>query len=360
MRLRVLDRYLLGTFLRIFGLTALSAPLLFVLADVTERLEVDIAERITAGGMLVFYLGQFPTYLTWAFPVAAMVATLFTLQPLVRHGEIAAMLASGIRLHRLFVPFLLGGAVASVAGIVLLEATAAFGRGRSTGAGVPAQARASRGAFAYLTDSGEFLSVQRLEAGAQGQLFGVVLRSEIKGPPVSVQYVTAKEAQWIDGRGWMLRDGHVWSISSEGSTMYSAFAQFIRRTLTERPHDLLAASPVDLPGMSFRELGRLADRMERSGASAAYPRTKQWERIAIPLTTLAIILFAAPLATLAGRGNGQLGTALSLVLTILYLALLRTTESLGSAGLLPPALAASFPALLFGSGGALLLRRAKS
>ena len=88
MRLRLLDRYVLGEFLRIFGLTALSAPFLFVLVDMTERLEVDLAGGMTASEMIVWYLGQFPIYLIWAFPIAALVATVFTLQPLARHGEI--------------------------------------------------------------------------------------------------------------------------------------------------------------------------------------------------------------------------------------------------------------------------------
>lgn len=358
MRLRILDRYLLGAFLRIFGLTALSAPLLFILADITGRLDADLARGMTAGEMFAWYSAQFPIYLIWAFPIAALVATVFTLQPLARHGEIHAMLASGIRIHRLFVPLLLGGAIASLLGLALLEATPRLWRDSSAGPRELGNGRAGRESFAYLTEAGEILSVQRLEAGASGRMYGIVLRSASKRQSGAVQYIVAKEARWIEGRGWVLRDGQLWIMASEAEPLLTAFNQLAHPSLTERPGDLLDAPAVHLDGMTFRELGRLADRLERSGASTAYPRTKQWERVTIPLATLAIIMLAAPLATLAGRGEGQLGIAFSLVITIVYLALLRTTESLGVAGVLHPGLAASLPALLFGAGGVFLLRRA--
>ena len=155
MRLRLLDRYVLGEFLRIFGLTALSAPFLFVLVDMTERLEVDLAGGMTASEMIVWYLGQFPIYLIWAFPIAALVATVFTLQPLARHGEIHALLASGISIHRLFKPLILGGAAASLLGLVILETAPRLGRDTASATWEHGRGRAERVAFAYLTDAGE-------------------------------------------------------------------------------------------------------------------------------------------------------------------------------------------------------------
>lgn len=363
MRLRLLDRYLLEAFLRIFALAALSAPLLFIVADITQRLEVDLAQSMTVGEMLRWYSGQFPIYLSWAFPIAALVATLFTLQPLARDGEILAVLSSGIRIQRLFAPLVIGGAVLALLGLVLLEASPRVARALSTGSWGRGNGRPEREAFAYLTDAGAILSVQRLEAGVRGRMYGIVLRSTSTKRVGAVQYVVAKEAHWIEGRGWVFRDGQHWNISPDGDPLLTDFARLVQPSLTEQPRDLLDASAVDLDGMTFRELGHLADRMERSGASTAYPRTKRWERITIPLTTLAIILFAAPLAplaTLAGRGERQLGVALSLVLTLLYLALARTAEGLGVSGLIPPGLAASFPALLFGAGGVVLFRRART
>lgn len=360
MKLRLLDRYLLGAFLRLFSVAALSVPFLFVLADITGRLEVDLAQQMTVREMLLLYARQFPTYLVWAFPIAALVATLFTLQPLARHGEIHALLASGIRIHRLFAPLLLGGAVVSLFGVVVLEAFPRIGLRDAASASVTGQGRADRSAFAYVTDAGELLSAQGLEAGARGRMYGVALRSVSRRRQGAVEYIVAKDAVWRADRGWVLRDGELWSISPEGAPLSTAFTQLVHPALTERPGDLLDAPTVDLGAMTFGELGRLADRLERAGASAALPRTTQWERLTIPLATLAIIMFAAPLAILAGRGEGQLGIALALLVTILYLALLRTMESLGVAGLLPAGLAASIPALLFGAGGVVMLRRART
>lgn len=360
MRMRLVDRYLLRAFVRIFALTALTAPLLFVLADFTERLDANLALGRSAGDMLRGYASQFPMYLTWSLPIAALVATLFTLQPLMRHGEIHAMLASGIRVQRLFVPLLLCGAVAALVDVVLLEAAPRIWRDASLAPGERRGGRAERDAFAYLTDAGEILSVQRLEVGARTRMYGIALRSATPTASRPIQYVVAREARYIEGRGWELRDGNLWSLLGNGEQVSVSFTRLVHPSLTERPMDLLDAPALALDEMTFGELGRLAERMERSGAPTGVPRTKQWERIAIPLTILAIILFAAPLSTVVGRGEGQLGVALALVCTIFYLALLRTTEGLGAAGILPAGIAASFPAILFGGGGVLLLRRART
>jgi lipopolysaccharide export system permease protein len=361
MRVRLLDRYLVGPFLRIFALTVLSAPVLFVLADVTVRLDVYLDGGMTIAEILRIYPSHIPVYMIWAFPVAALVATLFTLQPFVRHGELHATLGAGVPLYRLFLPLIIGGAAASLVGLLLVEAAPRLS-GWSSGshAGRVNIVGAQRGAFAYLTDAGEILTVENLTVGAEGSMTGLVLRSASDEPGVGVVYVVAQEGTWTDSEGWVARDGTRWSMAPDGAYGVVSFDEFALTSMTERPADLLEAHAADPSRMSFGDLGRFADRLERSGSPASYLRIRQWQRITIPLTTLVIILFSAPLATITGRGEGQSGAALALVLTIVYLAVLRTSEGLGVAGLLGPGLATSLPALVFGLAGLLLLRRARS
>jgi lipopolysaccharide export system permease protein len=354
----VLDRYLLGAFARIFGITALGAPVLFILADITARLDAYLARGMTLYEIWLLYPPQFPTYVAWTFPVAALVATVFTLQPLARHGELHAALGGGISIHRLFVPLYVGGTIAALFAVALLEVVPRLDQPVDDGRGAGSMVASVRTAFAYRTDAGELLSVQRLETGANARMVGVVLK--LSSPPLTAQYLVADEATWTATAGWIFREGSLWTEQPAGAHRRAAFAERAVPTLTERPTDLLDVPSADVGTMTFDEIGRVAERLERSGVSAAYPRTKQWERLAIPLVTLVIILFAAPLAVVAGRGDGQTGPAAALVATIVYLALLRTSEGMGVAGLLPAALAACLPAIVFGVTGLILLRRART
>lgn len=358
MSVRLLDRYLLVSFLRIFGVAVASAPLLFVLADITGRLDGYLARGMTVMEIILIYPSQLPTYVSWAVPIAALVATLFTLQPLAKHGELNAALGCGIPLQRLFVPLFAGGAIASALAIILLEATPSARASRE--AAPTERDRAQRGAFAYRTDSGDVLSAERLLGGADARMLGVVLHRASADPRRSAQFIVAGSAVWNDQEGWVLERGNAWSIARDGAPSHQPFERLAFPRLSERPEYLLEAHSVDPAGMTFRELDHFADRLERSGAPAAYARIKQWERVTIPLVTLIIIGFAAPLATIAGRGNGQNGAALSLVTTMAYLAILRLSEGLGVAGLLHPALATSIPALIFGVAALILLRRART
>lgn len=88
--------------------------------------------------------------------------------------------------------------------------------------------------------------------------------------------------------------------------------------------------------------------------------TKMEQRMAIPVASLVIILFGAPLATSSKRGGAAFGIGLSLATTILYLMLFRFSGALGYAGTLDPRLAAWVPNLVFLIAGLVLMKRVRT
>lgn len=101
-----LDRYLIHSFLGIFaGLTVLAMALLLL-----ERL-IRITEIVSGSGsalasasMLVANL--IPHYLNLALPGAFLIAMILTIDRLSRSGEIVALMAAGVSLYRIVLPFL--------------------------------------------------------------------------------------------------------------------------------------------------------------------------------------------------------------------------------------------------------------
>lgn len=101
-----LDRYLIRSFLGIFaGLTVLAMALLLL-----ERL-IRITEIVSGSGnalasasLLVANL--VPHYLNLALPGAFLIAMILTIDRLSRSGEIVALMAAGVSLYRIVLPFL--------------------------------------------------------------------------------------------------------------------------------------------------------------------------------------------------------------------------------------------------------------
>jgi lipopolysaccharide export system permease protein len=87
---------------------------------------------------------------------------------------------------------------------------------------------------------------------------------------------------------------------------------------------------------------------------------KREQRLAIPVATLVIILFGAPLATSSKRGGAAYGIGISLATTILYLILFRVAGALGYAGTLDPLLAAWLPNALFFVAGLILMAKVRT
>jgi lipopolysaccharide export LptBFGC system permease protein LptF len=71
--------------------------------------------------------------------------------------------------------------------------------------------------------------------------------------------------------------------------------------------------------------------------------------------TVVMTLIAIPFAAMTGRSGAVYGIGLGMALAIGYWMLMSAFGAVGSAGLLPPLLAAWGPNLLFGAGAAYLL-----
>ena len=119
--IRILDRLVGQSFFKVFVACALGAPILFILGDVTENLGDYLDRDLTGMAITKAYLFTLPQYIQWAFPVAGLVAVVFTIQTMTLHREIVAAKAGGISFHRLIRPILFVGSVLTVVALGLSE-----------------------------------------------------------------------------------------------------------------------------------------------------------------------------------------------------------------------------------------------
>ncbi len=82
--------------------------------------------------------------------------------------------------------------------------------------------------------------------------------------------------------------------------------------------------------------------------------------LSIPVATLVVMLFGAPLATSTRRGGTAYGIGISLGTTILYMLLFKIAGALGMGGSISPWAAAWVPNLLFLVTGSWLMMRVRT
>ncbi|HEX6135237.1 MAG TPA: LptF/LptG family permease [Longimicrobiales bacterium] len=351
-----LDRYVGREFLRLFLLFALCAPLLFVLGDWTEKIDQYARDGISVPSVALGYLYQMPMFISWSFPVAALIATVFTVNNMTRHSEMTAAKAGGISFFRALRVLLPLGILLTVAALVLTELIPIGTRLKKEVLGeVERMPDVMRHDFVYAGPDGHVYSIRQLNA-AGPSMSGITIERAYAGVPIL--RITARTASWDSIDGWSLHNG-TYRRFDQGTEQAFTFETMRMAALTESPEQLMAR-PKDPEEMRYVELGRFIETLQRSGAKPRETMVERAQKIAIPMATMVIILFGAPLANSSARGGAAYGIGVSLGITVFYMMLFKLTGAAGVAGWMHPTLAAWLPNGLFAVAAVVLLARVRT
>lgn len=355
--IRILDRLIVRTFLKLFVLVLAACPPLFVIGDIAENLDDYIDRGLTGGEVAQSYLYQLPLFIQWAFPLAALLATVFTVHLMTTHREVVAAKAGGISFHRLFLPLLVGGVLLTGVALALSEIVP---RGNRIAAQVLRQetpGRSWRSDFVYRSEEGFSWQVDRLTA-ADGRVTEIILQRAPDHPDGGL-HISAQAARWSEDEGWVLAQGYLRTAESDSTMRTLEFDRLGVPGLVERPDELLEVPP-EPDEMTYAEIDRFAQIIQRTGGDANELLVKKEQKIAIPVTTLVIILFGAPLATSNKRGGAAFGIGLSLATVLVYMMMLRIAGAFGEAGALDPLAAAWIPNAVFAAAGIVFMARVRT
>lgn len=354
--IRTLDRMVATTFVRIFSFFVLSVPIMFILGDQSAKQGRYMDRGLTMPDIVLGYFFEYPQFVLFSFPVAALVGTVFTIHSMTVNQEIQAAKAGGISFHRLIVPLWPIGAVLTVAAFLLGVVVTVTNRRAAEVFREVEIRRDWRNEFVYQTDNDETLGVQQLSV-ANARLDGVLLQSVDENG--ALRHVWADDGVYTEEEGWTMRQGHLRVVQPDGRETSFSFDRHRRPGLTPTPGDLVQA-PADEKEMTYEELGRQAAAVYRSGGDPNKLLVERERKLAIPAATLVIMIFGAPLATTVKKGGAAFGMGVSLGSTLVYILLLRLFGAIGIAGGLPPVWAAWTPNLIFLAVGVVLLARVRT
>jgi lipopolysaccharide export system permease protein len=217
----------------------------------------------------------------------------------------------------------------------------------------------SRQNFVYRATQGWVYSIRSLNVG-QRRLSDVVLEREGTGASYPTLVVQARFGTYDDTTAsWMLGNGRFRILSEDRGEAAFLFDSLRIRSLSETPAELLL-EPKRPQEMTYAELGRYVEALERSGGDGRRLSVEQALKIAIPVTCVIITLFAAPLVVAAPRASGAVGVAVGLGTTLVFLLMVQLSQAVGSGGILPPVVAAWTPNVLFCTAGIWFLKRVRT
>ncbi len=358
--MRLLDRYVGMQFLKIFAVCVLGVPLMFMVIDLTDNIDRFIDQGVTRLQVSLHYMYQFPYQSLLAFPIASLLASVFTVSALTKRFEITAMKAGGVSFYRFAVPLLVLSTMLSFVALGLTELVAVTNR-RSVEALERQESRSQtiRMSFVYRADQGFVYKVRRLDT-REARMDDIQIEREGTGAEFPTMNISSNTAQYDSlTADWTLQHGWVRRFHNPETERAYEFLRMHVRELDEPP-DELRAEPKDVNEMRYAELGQFIEAIERSGGTAHDLETSRTQRLAYPFACLIITLFGMPLAHSNKRGGAPMSIGIALATTTIFMIFIRITEALGAGGAIPPLVAAWLPNGVFLVAGVFLFSRLRT
>jgi LPS export ABC transporter permease LptF/LPS export ABC transporter permease LptG len=347
----LLDRYVAALFGRVFVLVLLSGVTLFVIFDLTERIEDILKNKVPLSIVIKYYKYLSLQIVYQISPIVVLVTTLMTFALLSRTSEIIACKALGISLYRLALPAVAGALLITVfagyleSGKILPAANEKVAQTKDRIAGRTTARTYRRADRQWLFGQGRYIynylnydssqqTLQRLQVFDFDPAHHLTRRLFTE----SAHYIGD---EWVFSRGWAR------SFLSNLRFHYEVFNEPRIVQYPETPSYFNSEiRPPDQ--MGYRELKDYIEEMNESGQPEPQLLVSLYEKIAYPAISLVMGLVALPFAFRLGRQGALYGIGLSVILGFVFMAIYAFFTKIGEAGALPALVAVWSPNTVFG------------
>ena len=360
--MKLIDRYLLKTFLAPFIYVLLAFCMLYVIFDLFDNLS-DFIEGDTPPRLVFrYYLVLLPSVLVRIVPISLFLAVLYSLSTLTKNHELTAMRACGISIFRLMVPYIAVGLLASLSVAAIHETI-----GPSAAYWCKNFVREQKRADPDLVYVKRQLAIKYQNGRRTWRINEFDTRTLVmRGLEITQQRedlsdewkLRAKEARWLDGRWWM-RDASEQGYDIESNPVGAPRFNLTREMpeLKESPEFFLNETKDPEFLTSAELLYYLEVNSRRDPAALARIRADLHFRLAEPWTCLIVVLLGIPFGAQTGRKGALLGVSLSIGLMFSYYVLVNVGLSMAKNMIIPAWIGPWIPNALYLCIGAYMIRR---
>jgi lipopolysaccharide export system permease protein len=359
---RILDRYILAEWAKVFALAMLSFMGILLLSEGYNWIPDFLGWGASFGPILAFLLLGLVKSLSMLIPISLLISVIFVLASMNRNHEISAARAAGIGMWRLTAPLWAAG-LCLAALLALLNAVlvpdaiearnslieeAQFAALKSkAGATIP---KGQASSVSFENSKARRLWLISNLGLATGQAFEVIVHS-FDAQNREVRCVTARFAEFRKtplGWRWTFREGRDLRFDpATGSLM--AQPRFKELTLPDYDDDpeVMFYSTKEPDKLSLREVSRFVEQAGSNpgGQNAAYAM-RYHSIMSAPVICLIVVGVAIPFSVGAGRISPMVGVAKTFGLFLAFYFLTSFCAAFGENGALPPMIAAWLPAAL--------------
>jgi len=358
---RLLDRYILAEWAKVFALALLSFVGIMLLSDGYNWIPDFLSWGSSFGTIVAFLLLGLVRNLSLLIPISLLISVIFVLATMNRNQEISAARAAGIGMGRLTAPLwavggLLAGLLALLNAVLVPDALQAmnaiqeeaqFAALKAKGGNAIPRGQASSVSFEN-SKARRLWLISNLGLST-GQAFEVVVHI-FDANQREVRRISARFAEFRktpQGWRWTFREGRDLRFDpATGSLMAQPRFQELASDFNDDP-EVMFYSTKDPSKLSLREVSRFVDQAGSNpgGPNAAYAM-RYHAIMSTPVICLIVIAVAIPFSVTPGRISPMVGVAKTFGLFLGFYFLTSFCAAFGESGALPPMIAAWIPTTL--------------
>ncbi len=362
-----LDRHVLKHYVKTTLFALLAFSVLFILIDMVENLDDFLDENVPTHIIALFYLYFLPRILGLMVPVAMLLSALFVVGRMSNNNEVTIIKCSGISLYRFMVMFVLVGAVVSAGmlafdGWLVPRVNSLHLRLRQDYLKKDV-AQKNRYNMFFQDMGGRIVSLEYYDEETATARSISIQRFREDNPTILEQRLDAETMHWDEEKQeWRLFNGH------ERRFNQGINGNPVQREQVLRFDSLDVGKLVINPSIILKmqqkpeemELGEFRDYIDRqrlAGSDIARLLVDYHGKIAFPFSSLIVVLFGVPFASIKRRSGLSVQFGVSILILFTYLVAQKLSQVFGYNGNIPPLLAAWLPNIVFFVAGCIVTAR---
>ncbi|MBX7045335.1 MAG: LptF/LptG family permease [Ignavibacteria bacterium] len=353
--MKLLDSYILKSFIRNLSFALLSFIVIFILVDLFENLDKFIDKGLKLTIISQYYIYFIPEILKLILPLSILLASLFTTSKFVNFAEMIAYNSSGLSIYRFMSPIFIFGIFLTILtlyfnGWVVPNANAAkfrferevLGKGGFIGSQSNLYFQESENRiirienFDLVNSSCSNVSIQKFKKNS------MIFRFDIK----SMIWDSSK-SDWK----LALTTSRIFDSSAAKEKMLIDSGKFLHdyqelKTIALSP-SLIKKKETKPDELNLTDLKEFIENEERTGQNVVKTQVDYYSRISYPFAGLVTIIFGVSLSSNRRKGGAALQFGISILVCFIYLGFLKISQTFGYNGDIPPLLTAWLANIVF-------------
>ena len=354
--IKLLDKYILKQILEMFIMgVAVFTSIIFASDTFITLIKQISLFGIPFNVALIMIILNLPQVVVMTIPMGVLLSTVMTLNGLSLKSEITVMRACGIGLNRIAKPIFIFAIAMSICSFIINETVVPVMTKQSKDLALWSlgQKNIPEGkqnfVFKELNDAGSIKRLFYVGYCEDKRLHNITVLDTSNGG--TIQVLQADEGK-TSPEGWEFQKGAVYTVDDNGkvlnTTLFDSSVVKFGLDLSKELNKNVAKE------MNFTNLIKYIKHNSLDPKESSALRIELYDKLALPLTTIALVLIGVPLAITPPRVRYNRGFLFSILIIFAYYLIRALSISFGEAGTLPAFLAAWMPNIVLTTIGVML------